>query len=153
MVPSLRERIEDLPILVPDLLTGLGAQFGLSTIPVLEPDAMEALVEYHWPGNVRELENVLERALILSGPDLITKRALNLSQGEKAELNGPSSEEFVVSLSDGLSLNDMLDQTKHFLISQGLRRCEGNVTKAAAILGISRGSLKHYMSRLQICRR
>ncbi|MEJ2716082.1 MAG: sigma 54-interacting transcriptional regulator [Deltaproteobacteria bacterium] len=152
VVPSLRDRIEDLAVLVPDLLSRLAAQFGLSTIPLLEPHAMEALAGYHWPGNVRELENVLERALILSGSDVIAQRALTVSQEEQAEFGGSSSEEFVVSLSDGLSLNHVLDQTKQFLISQGLRRCEGNVTKAAAMLGISRGSLKHYMSRLQICR-
>jgi transcriptional regulator with PAS, ATPase and Fis domain len=151
-VPSLRERIEDFSILVPELLARLGAQFGLGDVPVVQSDAMEALVSYHWPGNVRELENVLERALILSGTDTITKRALTLSEGDTPKLEGKSNEEFIGSLSDGLSLNQKLDRTKEFLISRELRRCEGNVTKAAAMLGISRGSLKHYMGRLQISR-
>lgn len=152
VVPPLRHRMEDLPVLVRDLLTRLAARFGLSDIPFIEPDAIDALAGYHWPGNVRELENILERALILSGSGSITKRALALSQEERSGGGICTHEGFVVSLSDGLGLNDLLDQTKHFLISEGLRSCQGNVTRAAALLGISRGSLKHYIRRLNICR-
>jgi DNA-binding NtrC family response regulator len=152
VVPALRQRIEDLPMLVLDLLSRLAVQFGLSDTPILEPGAMEALSNYSWPGNVRELANVLERALILSGTGVIARSALGLSQEQNWELPKAPAEGFVVSLSEGMTLNDLLDETKHFLISQSLRRCHGNVTKASSLLGISRGSLKHYIHRLNIDR-
>ncbi len=153
-VPSLRERIEDLPLLVEGLITRLAAQFGLARVPVLEPDTVKALADYHWPGNVRELENILERALILAGGETIIKADLALPCHEAPPSPGPSGmEDFAITLTEGLSLNEMLDRTKQILISQGLQQCGGNVTKAASLLGISRGSLKHYMRRLQICRR
>jgi len=152
VVPALRHRIEDVPVLVGDLVTRLSARFGLADIPCLEPDALRLLGAYHWPGNVRELENILERALILSGTGVITSSALALSQEGNREADSARDDGLFVSLSDGCRLNDVVDQTKQSLISEGLRRCDGNVTKAASLLGISRGSLKHYIRRLNICR-
>jgi len=152
VVPPLRDRLEDLSVLVPHLLKDLAARFGLNSVPTLQPDAMKALAAYRWPGNVRELHNILERALILSGTGEIVRDALGLFQEDRRDFLSPSGEELVVRISDGITLNDLLDQTKHFLISQGLRRCSGNVTKTASLLGISRGSLKHYLHRLKISR-
>ncbi|MBM3301276.1 MAG: sigma 54-interacting transcriptional regulator, partial [Deltaproteobacteria bacterium] len=71
-VPPLRERIEDLPILVNELLKALSEKIGLLEIPPVDHGAMEALVRYEWPGNVRELRNVIERALILCRGKRIT---------------------------------------------------------------------------------
>jgi transcriptional regulator with PAS, ATPase and Fis domain len=152
VVPALKERTADLPALVADLLAKLSGRFGLARVPAVEPEAMDALVDYHWPGNVRELENILERALILSESGTITKAVLALPRGESTTVGAPSREELAVCISDGVGMNDLLDRTKHFLISQALRQCGGNVTKAASLLGISRGSLKHYIRRLQICK-
>lgn len=150
VVPPLRQRIEDVPALVQDLLTRLSARFGLSHIPFLEPGCLELLSRYHWPGNVRELENVLERALILSGSNVIAKSALVLSQDGNGDPDTRKGEKHVVNPKEGSRLNDVVDQTKSSLISAALRNCDGNVTKAAAVLGISRGSLKHYIRRLNI---
>ncbi len=152
VVPSLRERTEDLPALVDHLLTKLAARLGLTRFPAVEPEAVNALADYHWPGNVRELENVLERALILSEGGTVTKAALALPQREDGTIHSLLGDELVVSLSNGIGMNNLLDRTKHFLISQALRQCSGNVTKAASLLGISRGSMKHYMQRLRIYR-
>ena len=64
-VPPLRQRLEDLPLLVNHLLDMLAGEMGLPNVPVVNPEVMEILAGYHWPGNVRELRNILERALIL----------------------------------------------------------------------------------------
>lgn len=82
-VPPLRERIEDLPKLLRDLLPMLAGKVGLSSYALPDSAAMELLENYHWPGNVRELRNVLERALILTGGKRITAGALEL-KGSKA---------------------------------------------------------------------
>ena len=66
-VPPLRERIEDLPILVAELLSILAKELQMSFSPELTVGEMAKLYNYHWPGNIRELRNVLERAVILSG--------------------------------------------------------------------------------------
>jgi len=151
LVPPLRNRMEDLSILVRDLLTRLSFRLGLSEAPPLEPDALGLLNSYSWPGNVRELENVLERALILSGTGTITKSALVLSQD--GDRDGGTAQATALQdwdRLDGSRLNELVDRAKQSLIADGLRRCNGNVTKTAELLGISRGSLKHYMSRLKI---
>lgn len=152
VVPSLRHRMEDMPILVQDLLARLSARFGHSEVPRVEPEALSLLCAYSWPGNVRELENVLERALILSGSGAITRSALVLSQDGHHEAGTPQDDASVPGLSGGSRLNAMVDQAKHSLIVESLRHCNGNVTKAAALLGISRGSLRHHMGRLNISR-
>jgi len=71
-VPPLRQRLEDLPLLVNHLLVMLTRELGLSAVPTVDPGAMEVLADYRWPGNVRELRNVLERALILCDSQTVT---------------------------------------------------------------------------------
>ena len=144
-IPSLRHRIDDLPALVPEILARLAVRFGLSAVPKVEPAAMEALAGYHWPGNVRELENILERALILRPRGIISRSLLSLPREKAAHVLDMSYKHLFANLSDGFTLNDAMDRTKQFLISQGLKQSGGNITRAASMLGISRGSLRHYM--------
>ena len=65
-VPPLRDRIEDIPLLVEEIMSRLAKDLQLTSIPAIDPASTIALTRYHWPGNVRELRNVIERALILS---------------------------------------------------------------------------------------
>ena len=152
IVPPLRLRSEDLPMLVENLLHSISRKFGLSRVPVVDADAMEALSDYEWPGNVRELENVLERALILSDKNRIAVGNLSLSELQRANDSDGSPRSFEVSLNSDLTMNEIVDRAKHFLVSEGLRRSGGSVSKAAILLGISRGSLNHYVRRLSIGR-
>jgi len=72
-LPPLRERLDDIPLLVNHFLSKYGSESGRSSISI-HPDVMRRLLEYPWPGNVRELENVVERAVILSnGEEILTK--------------------------------------------------------------------------------
>jgi len=91
-VPPLRERKEDIPILVEHLLSEIGSKLGLPPLS-LSSEAMKALLDHDWPGNLRELANVLERAVILGGGPVLafllswrpSKKAPSLSlKGKRA---------------------------------------------------------------------
>ena len=124
LVP-LRERREDIPLLVENFLKQ--QERGLSD---LSPEALEHLRTYEFPGNIRELQNLIERACILSGPGRIERSHFPLERGR---LTGDPGE----LLSLGLSL----DQIEKRLIKEALDRAQGNKTRAASLLGISRRAL------------
>ena len=151
-VPPLRERIDDLPMLVTDLLRSLSRKLGVQRVPRVDSKAMRLLASYQWPGNVRELRNVLERALILCNKHRITENDVAIPQHPKRGTKNSSNEEIVITWSEGISMNDVLNQTKRYLVKEGLRRSGGSIKDAASILGISRGSLKHYLQYLDIPR-
>lgn len=87
-VPPLRERLEDLPIVVFDLLVKLAKEMKISSVPAIEGGAIEVLQGYTWPGNVRELQNVLERAIVFSGNSEIAASAI--SEAMKSQTNPKS---------------------------------------------------------------
>ena len=83
-LPPLRERIDDIPLLVEHFITKVSAQSGKG-VRDISPEAMEVLMAYKWPGNVRELENVIERVITLMDTDRITIAALpSYIKGEMA---------------------------------------------------------------------
>jgi len=132
-LPPLRERREDIPLLVEHFLKQRNR-----SPEVVTPDAMELLVQYDWPGNVRELENVIERALILAGDGKITPELLPFGRSK-----GGSS----IALPEG-GVN--LEEVERELILQALRRTGGNKARAAKLLGISRRRLYSRMESLGI---
>lgn len=142
-VPPLRERAEDLPALISDILRPLAANIGLDEIPQIDPMAMNALVGYDWPGNVRELRNVLERAFILCDEKTIKLNDLALHNKR-----GPAPNEdwsLMIKFPNDQSLNDATRDFKRSLIEEALRRTGGKRKRAAEMLGISPDALKHYM--------
>jgi two-component system, NtrC family, response regulator AtoC len=151
-VPPLRDRIEDLPILLNDLLLSLAGKLGVQEIPCIEPDAINALRYYDWPGNVRELENVLERVIILSDKREITRADLTMVGVKGMDKDSQSNHNFLAPPSESSGMNEVLRNTKSFLVSDALNRCGGSIKNAAIMLGISRGSLKHYLKHLNIPR-
>ncbi len=125
LVP-LRERREDIPPLVEHFL--LLQERGLSD---LTPDALEYMRGYDFPGNIRELQNLIERACILAGPEgKIERQHFPL---ERARATGDPG--------DLLSLGMSLEQVENRMIREALERAQGNKTKAASLLGISRRAL------------
>ena len=148
-LPPLRERIEDIPVLVHALMAPLAEKVGLRKLPVVDAEGAELLKSYHWPGNIRELKNVIERCLILGDGHLITASQIALGlqhQGEENEVE-PS---YTVRLSEGGSLHAILLEAKKFLLTEGLRRSGGNVGEAARLLGVSRDSFFHQRKSLGI---
>jgi Nif-specific regulatory protein len=138
-IPPLRERREDIPLLVAYLLKRLSRKWGKGEVAVA-PEAMECLVRYAWPGNVRELEHELERAVTLAGessvlqPGHFSERILNASTGGRVRLSG--------------SLKQARSAFEKDYIAHVLRTHNGNVSHAARTLGISRVMLQKKMKEL-----
>jgi DNA-binding NtrC family response regulator len=151
-VPSLRERVEDIPLLAGDILESLSVKMGRSRPPVLHVSALEDISNYHWPGNVRELRNVLERALILCMGDVVKSEDINLPGSVPHQSGDQDGISASVSVSGKNNLNKAVESAKRSMIVGALRRSEGNVSKAARILGISRDSLRHHMKMLDLDR-
>jgi PAS domain S-box-containing protein len=137
-VPPLRERPEDLPPLIHQILLELAEQNNLPSTPGLESSLLKALKDYHWPGNVRELRSVLQRALVFSPGEIIDADSLGLKDRS-------SGRTFTTHFPGGQSLNEMLDELKQSLIEEALRRTGGRRKEAANLLGVTRSSLKHHM--------
>lgn len=142
-IPPLRERTEDIPVLVEQITAQLQKEIRLVSPPVFAREVMDALATYDWPGNVRELRNVLERALIISGGGRITPEVLGM---------GPARKEwaFEAHFPEGETLNSVTRELKRSMVTEALRRAAGSPTAAARLLGISRNSINHYISSLGI---
>jgi transcriptional regulator with PAS, ATPase and Fis domain len=146
-VPPLRERSEDIPMLVQELLLKLRNEGQVYQNPVIGPEVVNSLKKYHWPGNVRELRNVLERALILSQGKALNLSNLGFHDAERMTA-GKEKASFAVSFPSEKSLKNITQDLKRFLINEALRMSNGSRQRAAKLLGISRYSLKHYMKTL-----
>lgn len=145
-VPPLRERREDLPLLVQEIFSRLQDRHQIKELPGIAPAVWKVFENYEWPGNVRELRNVLERALMLSDHDVIGVESLGIHSDCIAEDKWAFATEFP----NGRSLNEITRNLKRSLVIEALRRTGGSRTKTADLLGISRYSLKHYISSLGI---
>src|SRR5712672_3316615 len=150
-VPSLRERPEDIPILVRHFAQLFARRMNKS-IETIPSETMDALCRYHWPGNIRELQNVIERAVIIStGPELSVDVAdLKFPKG------GPSPAERVVSAkSTNGALHEVLEETERQQILRAVKQSNWIVSGpngAAARLGMKRSTLRKRMHKLGIAR-
>jgi sigma-54 dependent transcriptional regulator, acetoin dehydrogenase operon transcriptional activator AcoR len=140
-VPPLRERLEDLPGLVEELIEKLAQRLGLARRIVVEPRVMNTLRQYTWPGNVRELRNVLERALIISRGGPVKLQHIRIAEPKQLEDTIP------MSFSADRPLPDVIAEIERSLIQQALQRAVGNKKEAANLLGISRFALVRHMKK------
>ncbi len=149
-VPSLRDRTDDMPILINDLVVHLVEKMGLPAIPAIDPDVLELMKTYEWPGNVRELRNILERALILSAGQAIGLKHISLNpKHHSSSTRIQESGNLIEEIPRG-SMPEVLEQIKRELIQKALNQSNGSVTVAASSLGITRESLKHHMRALGV---
>ena len=134
-LPSLRERREDIPLLVEHFIERMNARMGLS-IGGVTPDAMRLLMEHDWPGNVRELENTIERAMVLSETPQIEADSLpdRVRARRAPALPSPPPD-------DDLSIKRASRRAEEALIRRALARTGGNRTRAAELLEISHRAL------------
>ncbi|RXZ43828.1 sigma-54-dependent transcriptional regulator [Crenobacter cavernae] len=139
-MPPLRELREDVPKLIGHLLERFAAG---GEKPRLAPAAVQALLAYHYPGNVRELENILERAVALSGGALIEPIDLQLTPASIDPDAAPA-------LASGEALQDYLDRVEREAILKALDATRYNRTQAAKNLGVSFRSLRYRLERLGI---
>jgi two-component system, NtrC family, response regulator AtoC len=136
-LPSVRERREDIPLLVQHFLTRLNARMGLAVTGVTD-EAMRLLSAYDWPGNVRELENTIERAVVMAEGAQIDANAL--PDRLRAITPGPVTTPPPIDDSD-LSIKRASRRSEEDLIRRALMRTKGNRTRAAELLEISHRAL------------
>lgn len=144
-VPSLRERKEDIPLFIEQLLNNLANKMAMQ-VPEIDADAIAMLQDYHYPGNVRELENILERAMALSDDNYITRQDLQLKPVSNHEI--PDNE---VTASEIASVDpmDLVGQQRQS-IKQALEHTRWNKTAAAKLLGLSLRQLRYRLQKLGI---
>jgi len=146
-MPALRERTEDIPLLVEHFLHRYCEQQG-KRIDGVTPEAMEVLVNYPWPGNVRELENVVERAVTLETDNLVSTDVLPYPMMQEESLMRLASD---MDLPDeGLDLEAMVEKLERSLLTKALKRTGGNRTDAAKLLGISFRSIRYRLDKYDI---
>jgi two-component system response regulator AtoC len=137
-LPPLRDRREDIPLLVNHFIQRMNARMGLS-ITGATPEAMRRLIDFDWPGNVRELENTVERAMVLSdGPQIDVD---SLPDRLHPPAAGPTPPTIVTPNDDDLSIKRASRRAEEDLIRRALLRTGGNRTRAAELLEISHRAL------------
>jgi two-component system response regulator AtoC len=142
-LPPLRKRVEDIPGLVEHFI----AKHGHSTADTrLTPKALERLGAYAWPGNVRELENMVERALILSGGGLLDEQHF-LLEPRAAEIRPKPSALPTEGVKTPPPLSQAVEDLEARLIDEALAQAEGNKAKAAALLDISERTLWYKLKK------
>ena len=156
-VPSLRERIDDLPSLTGFMLQRISKNYSMSEITI-EDSAIEKISAYHFPGNVRELENILERAATLCENNSITEADIDLPRSNEAmdtaSENKPPDEaidhdESAISLSKD-QLESYLENKEKQAIEAALEKTRWNKTAAAKLLGISFRQLRYRLKKLNL---
>jgi len=146
-LPPVRERREDIPLLVRHFLQQTCAEMGRPLMSV-SPAAMRALEAYDWPGNVREMENIIERTIALTDGEVIEKRDLPPAVG------GESDEEALLPASgpkvteQGLDMPAAISEIERQMILQALELGGGVKARAAALLGLNRTTLVEKIKRL-----
>jgi transcriptional regulator with PAS, ATPase and Fis domain len=138
-VPSLRDRKEDIPVLVDHFLLKNCKEKEIP-LKALTSRAMEKIFDYHWPGNIRQLENEIERLVVLSGSEGKVGPEL-LSQPIRDAVAGAGGGSKGMSLKFAGKLKDAMEELEKAMIKEGLRRTKWNKSKLAKELGISRAGL------------
>ena len=148
-VPPLRERREDIPLLVRHFVQQFSRRNNrvINTIP---SETMQALVHYHWPGNIRELQNVIERAVIISKGTMLNVPLAGLQSNVVQEASRAPTKP---ARADHKGLQDILDETERTEILRALEASNGTLAGpagAAARLGMKRSTLQLRMQKLGI---
>ncbi|NUN70965.1 MAG: sigma-54-dependent Fis family transcriptional regulator [Bacteroidetes bacterium] len=139
-LPALRDRKEDIPLLVHNFIEHLGPELGKDVQDITE-GGMKVLLNHQWPGNVRELENAVERAIVTCRSKVLTEEDFTFliaHQEEKKQWEVPA--------------NLTLDEIENQAITVTLRRTHGNIKEASSILGVDRSTLYDRIKRYNLPR-
>ena len=151
-IPPLRDRIEDLPVLVESLLDRLSRDLNLP-VRRIRAEALAKLARYRFPGNVRELRNLLERACILArgdalGPDDFPLDSMDPDFDRMTDRETPESAgTFVASLPEKVDLRQVMHSVERALLARALRAGDGVQAEAARGLGISRSDMAYKLRK------
>jgi two-component system, NtrC family, response regulator AtoC len=141
VVPPIRERKEDIPLLLKQHIERLNKKYKKNLS--FSPEALQVICDYHWPGNIRELLNVTERTHILKRMGIIESEDLTFDETmnkKKEPIKYPFS---------NVNLQEAIDKVEEELIEKALKESGGNQTKAADLLGISRNTLIYKMKKMK----
>jgi two-component system nitrogen regulation response regulator GlnG len=158
-VAPLRERSEDIPLLVSHFVERFATELGLPRRWPTER-ALQALVSHAWPGNVRELENVIKRALALASGEVITEEDVSLATDRDTSVaedwTGAVRRELAAMLDDPESTPErgpywsLVERVERAVLIEALERAQGNQLRAAQLLGINRNTLRKKLGELGI---
>lgn len=138
-LPSLRERVEDIPVLAEHFLNLFKEETGMSQLK-MSKEALDKMIEYDWPGNIRELRNAIERAVVMGNGHTIMPQDLPIK----------SVKPTYPGLQVGLTLDEALNQFKKEFITINLKHTDGNRSKAAKIMDIQRTYLSRLISKYEL---
>ncbi|HTY25454.1 MAG TPA: sigma-54 dependent transcriptional regulator [Desulfomonilaceae bacterium] len=144
-VPPLRDRRDDIPLLVKHLLVVWAAKLNCAHVPRISPEVLRFLSSYDWPGNVRELENAVQRAIVLAENDELSVHHLLPIHPYK------SGRDVAFTFSDTTNFRTMRERVLHDFtrgyLESALRRSRGNVTQTATEMGMRRTSLQRLLKQ------
>jgi DNA-binding NtrC family response regulator len=141
-VPPLRERREDIPVLIEYFLKK-HTKNASRPVTGLTPETKKLMNDYSWPGNVRQLESAIERAILLTEEDLITTEDLPTEVRQEV---GPTSEGAFKLPAEGINFEDV----ERNLITQAMEQTDYNITKAAKLLGLTFRTLQYRLEKFGI---
>ncbi|WP_180074316.1 phenol degradation transcriptional regulator MobR [Acinetobacter sp. YH12116] len=144
-IPPLRERREDIPLLVNHFLKRFENLYG-KTLPGLSDKAKNYVMSYEWPGNIRELENLLERATLLTDDQQEIKLSCLFPQLKQQAENSTSPHSIETLLTEDFSL----ERHEQEIILTAMQRSQQNISEAARLLGISRATLDYRLKKYQM---
>lgn len=148
-VPALKDRREDLPLLISFFLKKFASADGSNMIDFSD-ESLELLLSYDWPGNVRELENLIERLVILKGGNVVTPQDLPA----KIYRHNPFATSLFQNIfelpDEGVDLKDVLSKIEDSLIVQALSRTKGNKNQASKLLSLNRTTLIEKMKKKKL---
>lgn len=145
VIPPLRERRSDIPLLIDHFLTRFNHSKH-TTVSGLDPDALQMLTEYDWPGNIRELENMIERLVVLKKQGVLSVEDLPEKICRRSP--GPElKEQFIRFNEDGINLSREVEQYEKHLIMEALRKANGVTSRAAQLLHLNRTTLVEKLKR------
>ncbi len=148
-MPPLRERRDDVEVLARHFIARFCGEMGRAPAKV-HPAALRALTDYAWPGNVRELRNVIERVLLLEADDDILPQHLPAEFAAGAPIGTGGAAKIPTGDAFPRGLVRPLAQVEQMAIGHALAVCEGNKTRAALMLGISRQTLRTKLNELRM---
>ncbi|HAQ06655.1 MAG TPA: hypothetical protein DCR24_03685 [Bacillus bacterium] len=150
-LPPLRERIEDIPLLVEQFLAEFEEEHGRSYS--ISKELLTKLTAYPWPGNIRELQNALSRATVLSRSGQLMLEDFPLEILNHFSAKDADTPAAPVELDEDFSLSEHMEQVEKEVIETALESENGNQARAAEVLGITRQGLLYKLRKYKISRR